>query len=202
MSLLTKELAEVLVRIDSLRVLRKPMIVAIDGRSGSGKSTISQELAACSGGVYIDQDDFYVGGGFDHWTRFEPWDRWDRCIDWRRVRTELLVPLRNGVPASYTPFDWDSMAIAQGRPVQIAPAEVVILDGTYSSRPELQDLIDLSVLVTLPAEARKSRVKGRDGEDWSESWFDLWDAAEEVYFSRIRPEDHFDLVIRRESVTT
>lgn len=196
------DLAKVMAAIDALRSLGLPVIVAIDGKSGSGKSTIGLELARRSGGAYIDQDDFYSGGEIEQWSLLEASDRWDRCIDWRRVRSELLEPLRNGIPASYIPFDWDVMAMGEGAPIEIALAEVVILDGTYASRHELQDLIDLSVLVILDEDTRRNRVKERDGADWSEEWFRVWNEAEDCYFSFIRPEEHFDLVISGESGAT
>lgn len=172
--------------------------VAVDGHSGVGKSTLSSAIANSIGGVYVDQDDFYAGGDVQTWSSLDPDLRWKRCIDWKRVRHELLAPLRAGRGARYSPFDWEAMTRSSGTETHIEPADVVVLDGTYSSRPELLDLIDLTVLVTLNGSARTQRLRQREGDDWSADWFSMWDEAEDVYFETVRPASSFDIVIHGE----
>ena len=45
-----------------LRKSSKPLLIAIDGRSGTGKSTLADEVAKQTGGSLITGDDFYSGG--------------------------------------------------------------------------------------------------------------------------------------------
>ena len=73
---------------------------------------------------------------------------------------------------------------------------MVVLDGAYSTRPELADLIDLAVLVDVPAEVRHARLRAREDPDFLQHWHVRWDAAEEHYFTRVRPASSFDLVVR------
>jgi uridine kinase len=72
----------------------------------------------------------------------------------------------------------------------------VILDGAYSSRPELADLIDLSVFVDVSTTERHRRLAERDGEAYTATWQKRWSAAEDYYFSAVRPASSFDLVVR------
>jgi para-aminobenzoate synthetase len=68
-----------------------------------------------------------------------------------------------------------------------------MLDGAYSSRPELADVIDLSVLIECPDAARRLRLVEREGEAFMQRWHALWDVAEDYYFRHVRPAEAFDL---------
>jgi hypothetical protein len=58
-------------------------------------------------------------------------------------------------------------------------------------RPELADLVSLSILVEAPAEIRRERVALRDGG--IDEWYARWKAAELHYFTHVRPPASFDL---------
>jgi uridine kinase len=123
------------------------------------------------------------------------------AIDWRRLRAEALEPLLAGKPAKWHPFDFDTI-----RPdgtyamrtdfVECQPADVIILDGAFSARPELADLIDLSVLIDVPVAVRHQRLAARESTPFVESWHARWDAAEAYYFTHVRPKSSFDLVVK------
>lgn len=186
-------------RIQRLARTMSPAVVALDGRSGTGKSTLAEWMAGQLGGIRVDQDDFYAGGDIDEWRRLTSREKADRVIDWRRVRDEVLLPLREGQGASWRPFDWDTMIGLAPETITVPPSGLVILDGAYSARPELADLIDLSILVTLDDAVRRERLRLREGEDLVSCWHTVWDEAEDYYFGTIRPPEAFDLVISRPS---
>jgi para-aminobenzoate synthetase len=185
--------------IHELAWTTSPVVVALDGRSGIGKSTVAEWMAGQLEGIRVDQDDFYAGGELHDWQRLTPRDKADRVIDWRRVRDEVLLPLRQGRAASWHPFDWDTMTGLSPETISAPPSRVVILDGAYSARPELAGLIDLSILVTLDDAVRRERLRQREGEDLVSGWHAVWDEAEDWYFGTIRPPEAFDLVISRPS---
>jgi len=184
-------------RILELAQSKSPIIIAVDGRSGTGKSTLSSWIAGRTGATLIDQDDFYAGGDIDAWRQLTPREKVDRVIDWRRVRADVLLPLRSGAHASWRPFDWERMEGLAHEPIRVPPSPIVILDGAYSARPELADLVDLSILVTLPDDVRLARLKQREGEDLLSEWQSIWDEAEELYFGTVRTPEDFDMVIER-----
>jgi hypothetical protein len=60
----------------------------------------------------------------------------------------------------------------------------------YTARPELSDLIDLTVYLGVDSTVRAARLAQRgDPADWAA----LWKRAEQHYFTRIRPAASFDL---------
>jgi uridine kinase len=133
----------------------------------------------------------------DAWT---PAERVAEVINWRRLRAEALEPLLAGRTASWHAFDFDAKRPdgtfpRATSPTTRDPAAVVILDGAYSSRPELADLIDLSVLVDVPTGERHRRLVERDGGAYTDAWEQRWKAAEDYYFSVVRPPSSFDLIL-------
>lgn len=174
----------------------RPILVTLDGRSGTGKSTIAKHIAERLGGVEITADDFWVGGSNEEWDTKSPKEKAEMAIDWKRLRNEVLEPLLAGKPATWYPFDWKAGHGLSANALHSEPKPLIVLDGAYSSRPELQDIINLSILVEVPDDAhRRTRLIGREGEDYMKDWHGRWDVAEDYYFTDIRPRESFDLII-------
>jgi uridine kinase len=180
----------------------RPVVIALDGASGSGKSTLAAMVAAELDAVIVPGDDFFAAQITDaEWDLLDAAERARAVIDWRRLRREALEPLIAGRTASWHPFDFEAGTRPDGSyPMSTEttvrqPASVIVLDVAYSCRPELADLIDVSVLVDVPATERRRRLASRDEKAFSDAWHTRWDAAEDYYFTRIRPASSFDLVV-------
>ena len=185
-----------------------PVFVAVDGRSGSGKSTIAKLVAdklntdGCGDATVtvIDGDQFFGGGSQESWDKLSIDDRVDRVIDWRRERA-LLQSLKNAGFGTWYPFDWDSEhwdsdeVPLKSVPERCVLTPIMILEGVYSSRPELADLFDIRVLVNLPADVSAERLLDREGEDYLEEWERRWSEAEDHYFGSIVAAEEFDVVL-------
>lgn len=174
---------------------KTPLLVALDGHSGTGKSTIAKSIAEKVGGIIVEGDDFYAGDTEEEWDARTPEEKASLCIDWRRLRKEALEPLLAGKSASWRPFDWKTGKGLAEDAVTRNPASVIVLDGVYSSRPELADLVDLSILVEVQDGKRRERLVGREGFSRMKDWHRHWDVAEKHYFTKVRPPSSFDFVI-------
>lgn len=179
-----------------------PIVVAVDGPSGSGKSTIVRAIAGTLDATVVPSDDFFAANITDaEWDARTPADRAADAIDWRRMRREALDPLRAGLPAQWRAFDFDAGARADGTYgmrsdlTVRAPRRVIIIDGAYSARPELSELIDLSVQIDAPAEVRQERLAARESAEFLKQWHARWDVAETFYFTHVRPASAFDLIV-------
>lgn len=182
-----------------------PLLVALDGPSGAGKSTLAGLIAAQLDAALIPSDDFFAAEITDAgWEARDPAARARDAIDWRRLRAEALEPLLGGQAARWHAFDFEAGPRADGTyALQTAwterqPAAVIVLDGAYSTRPELLDLIDFSVLVEVPSAVRHARLGAREAADFMVAWHARWDAAEAYYFTHMRPPASFDLVVTTE----
>ena len=173
-----------------------PLLIALDGRSGSGKSSVAKIIANKFGATLIESDDFYCGRENSTWASCSPEEKVAQCIDWRRLRAEVLIPLLEGKTAHYHPFDFKTGAKFAQHSVTLQPANIIILDGAYSARPELSDLIELKILVESADEIRRNRLLNREGITFMEEWHSIWDVAEEYYFTEICPPASFDAVVK------
>lgn len=172
----------------------RPLVVALDGRSGAGKSTLAAALAGELEATVVDGDAFFAGGV--HLRGDSPEARAHACIDWRRQR-EVLAELRSGRSATFRAFDWSAFdGSLEGAPTTCAPRPLVVLEGVYSARPELGDLLDLRVLVEVPDDVRLERLRAREGGIGP--WEAQWHEAEAWYFAHRAPRPHFDLVVHPE----
>ena len=103
-----------------------PLLVGIDGRSRSGKSTLAALIARCIQGVVVIHTDEVAW----HHSFF----------GWSDVLIEgVLRPLRrDGLPLSYTPQPW----IERGRPGSIVipgGTEIILVEGVGAARRELSN---------------------------------------------------------------
>ncbi|MEM0948185.1 MAG: hypothetical protein AAGK37_12315 [Pseudomonadota bacterium] len=168
-----------------------PRLIAIDGRSGTGKSTLAVQLARHLGATLVSGDDFFAGGTAV--LDLDDASLADICIDRARLR-DVLGTLKSGWTATYKPFDWDafdgSLAPVQTR---LLPGPFLIVEGAYSTHPDLRPLIDIAVLVDLPAADRESRLIAREGH--LGPWERQWHRAEDWYFNQLVPRENFDVRI-------
>jgi len=200
---LSRTIDPVVARLRQLqRSANAPLVVAIDGRSGAGKSFVASLLAAQVEAACVPCDDFFAAGiPAAGWDARTPAQRASDALDWRRLRREAIEPLRAGNPARWVAFDFaagprpDGTYPMQAGTTELASRPVVLLDGAYSARPELADVLDLAVLVEAPALLRRDRLARREAPGRLTEWHARWDLAEEHYFTLVRPPSTFDVVL-------
>ena len=181
---------------------KAPLVVGFDGRSGAGKSTLASQVAEETGATVVPMDDFFAASISDaEWDRMTVEERWANVFEWQRIRSEAIVPLIAGRVARWRPFDFDTGPRADGTygmktsTTEVEPASIIIIDGAYSSGPQLADLIDLTVLVETLDEERRARLGRREKAEFLAQWHARWDAVEDFYFSHVRPRNSFGLIV-------
>jgi uridine kinase len=195
----------ILQEIERLRTkLRRPVVVAVDGGSGAGKTTIAEKLRRLTKIVLVPLDDFYQTViPESEWPYKTVLQRLNGVFDWSRVRREALEPLRAGRPGRWHAFDFTRGLGKEGtyglrnEVTEVAPAPTILVEGSYSASPPLRDLIDFAVLVDVQNKTRHLRTAARgDDTEFLVKWHAIWDAVERHYFQLVCPAESFDLVIR------
>ena len=166
------------------------LVVAIDGGGGAGKSTLARGISAeFAGRVSIIRcDDFYRPLAS---TERSPKVAYEEYFDWRRLRDEVLIPLCAGKNARYQRYDWSTDRLAEW--TEVKPREIVLIEGVFSMRPELRDLIDAAIFIETPREERIRRMLARPQAD--AAWMASWIAAEDWYLEHVVPHGSADLIL-------
>ena len=165
--------------IDNLLETKETGLVAIEGGSASGKTS----LAACLKVVYdcnvFHMDDFFLQKHQRTPERFaEPGGNVDR----ERFRAEVLDPLLTGQPFSYRVFDCSQMAL--GGSVAVAPKRLNIIEGAYSMHLDLAGAYDLSAFLEIDTQTQVDRILKRNGPEMQKRFLTEWIPLEEAYFEK------------------
>lgn len=181
----------VLALIESAGERATPLMVAIDGMSAAGKSTLAAGVVeSLPDAELIRGDDFYRVMTDELRFELSPERGYHEDYDWQRLLREVLTPLRRGATARFRRYDWSTGRL--GRWAEARPASVVIVEGVYVMRPELRPEFDLTIWVETRPEVRTLRQSQRDD---TPEWVARWDRAERLYVARFRPPASADLVV-------
>lgn len=188
--------------VDAVHAMRRKqlgrvIVVALDGRSGAGKTSLATDVASNVDAAVVHGDDFYRDMLDVDRRALSPVQGVDRYFDHQRLRQEALEPLVRRQAARFGCFNWMEGA-GLTRPVTVEARDIVVVEGVYSARPEFDDLLDLKVLVEVSDHIREHRRRARPrtvSREDPQSWDTRWEAAERVYFDTIRPRTAFDLIV-------
>jgi hypothetical protein len=177
-------LADVMAELRAARPTppERPFLLAVDGRQGSGKTTIAGRFAGLRpGSVIVHTDDV-------------AW--WESFFGWDGLMAEgVLQPLRRGSSVDYRPPAWDARG-RDGAIVVPAEAPLVVVEGVGISRRSLAPLFDAAVWVQSDFEAANRRGIERDGgsEEETDFWWE-WDREEQPFLAADRPWERADAII-------
>ena len=179
----------VLSEIRNLLSRKESAVVSIDGRCGSGKTSLAaliREVFDCN---VFHMDDFYLPPQ----ERKEDWQNIPAGnMNLQRFRREVLQPVKEGKSVLYRPFDCQTGCVAP--PAAVPPAKLTVVEGSYSQHPVLAEEYDLKIFLTCSPDVQKERLSAREGEG-VQSFFRFWMPMEERYFAAFDIEKKSDVVV-------
>ena len=186
----SEHIRPLLARIDRLMAEQERVLVAIDGGSASGKTTLGALLQSIYACPVFHMDDFFLRPEQRTPERFsEPGGNVDR----ERFLSEVLLPLREGKAVDYRRFDCKTFTIAPPR--RIEPGRLNIIEGAYAMHPDLAPYYDLTVFLAVSAEKQRERILKRNAPAQAELFFDRWIPFEQRYFAALNVPERCDLTI-------
>ena len=167
----------------------KPLIIAIDGNCGSGKTTLSkiiQERFACN---VFHMDDYYLP--------FEKRDfNWEMIpggnIDTERFLQEVLLPAGKMDTVTYQPYFCREKRYLEKR--NFPPTELVVVEGSYCQLPMLSKVYDLRIFLTCSKKEQERRLRLREGARYP-FYEERWIPMEERYYEACSIQSQADWVV-------
>jgi len=160
-------------------------LVGIDGYGAAGKTTFATRLARAAGAhtqvvhaPIVHTDDFA--------SHDVPMDWWPRML------AEVIEPLLDGRPATYTAYDWVNRT--DGPTITVEPKPLVIIEGVGATRDAWRDRLAMSIWIDTPPEERSRRALARDGEELAGFWQE-WRAAEDAYVAAEKPHEKVAVLV-------
>ena len=176
-------------QIDTLLEENNLVIVAIDGKCTSGKTTLASQLAEIYDCNVFHMDDFFLRPEQRTPERFA---EVGGNVDYERFHEEVLLPLKSGKAFSYRPFDCSTFTLSA--PVIVAPKKLNIIEGTYSHHPYFGTPYDLKIMLTVDDETQRQRVLERPAF-LHKRFFEEWIPMENRYFEVFKISDQSEIIL-------
>jgi Uridine kinase len=167
----------------------KPIIIAIDGRCGSGKSSLTVLLAEMFNCNIFHLDDFFLP--FEMKTE-ERLTQPGGNVHYERFKAEVLESLQKHEAVTYRPYRCSIGAL--GEPVHVEFKNLTIVEGAYSLHPALKEVYGYKIFLTIDPEIQRERILRRNGEKALRAFLDKWIPMEEYYFSELNIQAQCDLI--------
>ena len=176
-------------RLDDL-LARGSVILALEGGSASGKTTLASILREVYSCRVIHMDDFFLR---PEQRTAERLSEVGGNLDRERFAAEVLPSLLRGETVTYRPFDCSTRALRP--PVSLEATRLTVAEGAYSLHPAFGRYCDLSVYLDISPAHQRARILTRNSPPMAERFFSEWIPMETRYFEETAVRDRVDLVI-------
>ena len=163
--------------------------IAIDGGSGTGKTTLAEKLAKEFSCGVVHTDDFFLPKDLrTEKRRLEVGGN----IHYERFKAEVVDGIFKDGNSFYNKFD--CMLMDYNGRVELSDTKLIIVEGVYSMHPAIGDVYDLKIFLKADYAERKRRICSRNPQN-ADMFFDIWMPLEEEYFSEFKIEQKSDIVL-------
>ena len=168
----------------------RPLLVALEGRCASGKTTLAarlqEELQRARPELLVNVfhlDDFFLRPEQRTATRLQ---KPGENVDHERFLAEVLLPLSQSRPVLYRPYDCHTQTLQKAISVPIS--DIAIVEGSYSCHPALSPYYQVRFLLDVEPDEQRQRLVKRNGEAGWKRFAELWIPLEERYFATLEAE--------------
>jgi uridine kinase len=163
-----------------------PFVIGVAGGSGSGKSTVTQQVLASFGAEMVSvvmQDDYYSDQS--HLTpeirRKTNYDH-PQAFDWPLL-VQQVQALRNGESIEMPEYDF-TVDNRSDKTIHVKPAPVIVIEGLFALfDADLRKMMSLKIFVDTAPDVRFIRRMRRDISERGRSM----DSVVEQYLETVRP---------------
>ena len=177
------EVKPILAEISEISSLSaRPILIAIDGPAGSGKTSLANQLASnLKSATTIHMDDLYNG-----------WEDALTATLTRHLEEWVLDPLTQHQSVKYQKFDWINSEY--GPTVEVSDVELLILEGVGAAQARIRQQADLTIWIEVGAQIGLARVLKRDGAQIL-PYMLKWQERESAHFIKDQTKENCQIFI-------
>lgn len=157
-------------------------IIAIDGMSASGKTSLAKQLKT----LFPDSNVFHMDDYF-----LQPHQRTPKRlamvggnVDYERFKEEIILHISNKKGLKHRIYDCKTQTLSAEIFVPWKP--LVIIEGAYSQHPYFGDVYDLRVFCEVTKEEQRNRILKRNGKEMLKRFETEWIPKENAYFEKYK----------------
>ncbi len=167
-----------------------PMVIAVDGRSASGKTTFANEISRISGVPVIHTDSFCrprdENGNLNV-------SEFDGNFDIERFYNQVVLGIKSGTDFEIGIFDCQEGCVTEKQ--KYHSSFCYIIEGAYSHNPKLGDYANVKLFFDIEKDVQKKRILKRNGAVMLEKYMSIWIPAEERYIKHYEIKEKSDYII-------
>ena len=171
---------------------RQILLLAIDGRTGAGKTTIAKYLVSRFDCNLFHLDDYYLQA---HQRTPERLHEVGGNVDYERFKEEVLLPVLAGEKVHYRPFNYLTMDFDDAYARDIPPKRLNIFEGTYSMHPYFGDPFQYHIFMDVKYPQQIANVIDRQGTAELDDYIDKWIPKTDRYIDAFKVQERCDLTI-------
>lgn len=183
-------LTNILQQLDLLLTRKELVLVAIDGKSGAGKSSLASKLRKIYDCNIFQMDHFFLTPQLRTAERLR---EVGGNVDYLRFRAEVMDRIKSGCEFSYCRYD--CQADMFGLPIKVHPKRLNIIEGVYCLHPTLIDNYHLKIFMDISAAEQEKRILHRNGPLMLERFVGEWIPLENCYFEKMMIKEQCDIVL-------
>ena len=189
-----------------------PLLVAINGIDGVGKTTLSDMLAK----HFREQEQPVIQISFDNFAKFRDKENgnphvhqhsaaswyYKNAWDYDGLHQNVIKPIKAGsleiIPAL---FSWHTDKPMKSDTIQIEKNSIILIEGVFLFHPELAAAWDLKIFLSAALETVMKRGTSRDSTTVEEAkqkcreYEHCYHGGQKIYINDINPEQLADIVI-------
>lgn len=181
---------ELVDRIQHLLSAKGSCIVAIDGMSASGKTTLGNDLHNhFSDSTLFHMDDYFLQ---PHQRTTERLLTPGGGVDYERFHQDVISRLHHPDGCNYQRFNCQTQTLEKLQ--KVTPKSLVIIEGAYSQHPYFGDIYDIRIFCEINQVEQKARILKRDGKAKWLRFESEWIPREHAYFTHYQIKERSELL--------
>lgn len=175
---------------------KETIVIAIDGKCGSGKTTLSNYLHSLIPSNLFHLDDFFL----QSYQRTE--ERLSEIggnVDYERFNEEVVQAIKEKRPIEYIKYNCSTSNLEHI--IQMNSRRINIVEGSYSHSPRIELEYDMKIFIDIPYELQLDSIRKRNGIEKLEQFKNVWIPKENKYFEFFLIKEKSDFIITVDAQT-